>query len=261
MQTVAFRTVDRIKRDTKRKQESFAKTRKAEAQYARALRGVAKQVGQITRGFSRDPIAASSTIQATLERYADVLKPWAKVTAERVLADVARRDEAVWAKLARDMGRTLRKEIETAPTGKLLQDLLDEQVTLITSLPLEAAQRVHKLTVGGMTSATRKDDIAREILLTGSVTESRANLIARTEVGRTASGLTEARALHVGSEGYIWRTSGDSDVRKEHKKLNGKFFRWDTPPVAGPNNMRYHAGQGPNCRCYPEPVIPEEEDK
>jgi SPP1 gp7 family putative phage head morphogenesis protein len=136
-----------------------------------------------------------------------------------------------------------------------MQSLLHEQASLITSLPLDAAHRVHEWTIRGLEGAHRPETIAAEIYRTGEVTKSRATLIGRTEVARTASKLVEVRAKFVGSEGYIWRTAGDADVRREHRALNGKYFRWDDPPVAGTNGMRYHAGQGPNCRCIPEPVI------
>lgn len=161
-----------------------------------------------------------------------------------------------WADLASEMSRELRKEIQTAPTGQLFQALLNEQVTLIKSIPLDAAQRVHDLTIKGLEDSTRASEIAKEIERSGEVATSRANLIARTEVARTASTLTQSRAEHVGSEGYIWRTSGDSDVRHSHKQMNGKFVRWDSPPTLS-DGTTTHAGQIYNCRCYPEPVLPE----
>lgn len=136
-----------------------------------------------------------------------------------------------------------------------MQGRLAEQVALIKSLPIEAAQRVHALTIEGLENGTRAAEIAKEIRRSGEVSESRANLIARTEVSRTASALTQARAQHIGSEGYIWRTSGDSDVRHSHAQMNGRFVRWDSPPTL--DGMTGHAGEYPNCRCYPEPVIPE----
>lgn len=104
----------------------------------------------------------------------------------------------------------------------------------------------------------RAEELAKELAATGQVTRSRAALIARTETARASSGLTQARAMHIGADSYIWRTAGDADVRKEHRKHNGKVFKWSDPPIAGTNGMRYHAGAGPNCRCYPEPVVPEE---
>ena len=192
-----------------------------------------------------------------LGKYAEALAPWAERAAAQMLAEVDARDRGMWEQLSDEMSRELRKEIRTAPTGARMQALLQEQVTLITSLPKDAAQRVHELTLAGIEDSTRAKEIAKEIARSGEVSVSRANLIARTEVARTASTLTQARAEHVGSEGYVWRTSGDSDVRHSHKQMNGKFVRWDSPPTLS-DGTTTHAGQIYNCRCYPEPVIPED---
>lgn len=173
-----------------------------------------------------------------------------------MLADVSARDSQTWMELSGELSKALRDEIRNAPTGELMREMLAEQVTLIKSLPLEAAQRVHDLTLKGIEDGTRAKEIAKEIARSGEVSMNRANLIARTEVARTASKLTEARATHIGSEGYIWRTSKDSDVRHSHKEMEGKYVRWDTPPKLSDGTVT-HAGQIYNCRCYPEPVIPE----
>jgi SPP1 gp7 family putative phage head morphogenesis protein len=152
------------------------------------------------------------------------------------------------------MSLALRQEVENAPTGHTMKTLLAEQVHLIRSIPTEAAQRVHRLVIEGHGS-TRAGDIAKEIMRSGNVTKSRAELIALTETSRAASTLTQARAQHIGSEGYIWRTSKDSHVRDSHRKMEGRFVRWDSPPTL--DGLTGHAGCLPRCRCYPEPVIPE----
>lgn len=232
----------------------FNRVRRAEAEFGRALRRVARHVGEVVRGMSPENHEA---LRDALREYAKVITPWARMTSLRMLNDVARRDEAAWVKVGKQMSRALREEIANAPTGRVFKQLMDEQVTLITSLPLEAARRVHELTIEGLGNATRAREVSEEIRRTGQVTMSRANLIARTEVARTASKLVEARATHIGSEGYIWRTAEDTDVRPSHKKMNGKFVRWDTPPTLIDGTIT-HAGQIYNCRCYPEPVIPDE---
>lgn len=237
----------------------FGDVRRTETQYARELRKVARHVGDIVKGFPTNEPAAIPGLIETLRKYSDLIAPWAEAAATRMLTDVARRDKNAWADMASTMSRSLKREIESAPTGRLFIQLLAEQVGLIKSLPIEAGQRVHELTIQGLMGATRASEIAKEIARSGEVTISRANLIARTEVSRTASGLVQARAQYVGSEGYVWRTSGGSSVRKDHRVLNGKFFRWSEPPVAGPNGMRYHAGAGPNCQCFPEPVLADED--
>lgn len=241
-------------RDKKRSRNPV-RTNRAERQYQSSLSQVARQVGSIINGFPPGDPSVEPTITQMLNRYAELLNDWAVSTASKMIVEVNQQDRKAWATLTEQMSQALRQEIRTAPTGQVMQQRLAEQVTLIKSIPLDAAKRVHELTLQGIEDGTRASEIAKEIQRSGEVSESKAKLIARTEVARTASALTEARAMSVGSEGYIWRTSGDSDVRHSHAEMNGKFVRWDSPPTL--DKMTGHAGAFPNCRCYPEPVIPE----
>lgn len=239
--------------------ERFRKAHRAEVKFGRQLRMVAKQVGNIVKTLApAGDVSNLPQLNQALAKYADMLRPWAKAVAESMVAEVGQRDGLAWAELGRDLGRSLRTEIKHAPTGASMRQIMAEAEDLITSLPLKAAQRVHELAIEGMSSSTRARETAKEIERTGQVTASRAMLIARTETTRAATAMVHARAKFIGSEGYIWRTAGDSDVRKLHKKLEGKFVRWDEPPVAGEHGERAHAGAIYNCRCYPEPVIPDD---
>jgi SPP1 gp7 family putative phage head morphogenesis protein len=229
--------------------ERFLAGRKAETQYGIQLRRVARHIGDIVRGVGpQGELFDGETIITMLHRYGEILVPWARSVAARMIADVSARDAAAWSQHGRLIGRALKIEIAQAPTGLAMQRALAEQVHLITSLPLETAERVHKLTTEGLVSGRRAADIAKEIMASGEVSRSRAMLIARTETSRTATELTKARAEYIGSEGYTWGTSRDGDVRPSHKAMQGKFVRWDSPPTL--DNMVGHAGQFPNCRCY-----------
>ena len=42
--------------------------------------------------------------------------------------------------------------------------------------------------------------------------------------------------------------------RPAHRAMEGKFIKWSQPPTL--DGMTGHAGEFPNCRCHPEPVIP-----
>lgn len=224
--------------------------------YARQLLKIARHVGDIIAAFPPGDPAAAPVIRRNLEQYSEAIHGWARVTASHMLDMVDHVDVTTWAARALELGSALRMEIRRAPTGAVMQSLLGEQVTLIKSIPLEAAQRVHDWTLTGIEDATRSTEVAAEILRSNDVAANRAKLIARTEVARTASKLTQARAVRIGSEGYIWRTVGDSDVRQSHKEMNGKFVRWDAPPHFDDGGGEYHAGCVWNCRCYPEPVLP-----
>jgi SPP1 gp7 family putative phage head morphogenesis protein len=215
------------------------KTRKTERWYTRQLLKVARHVGAIVASF---PDAGE-------------LGDWSTATAAKMLADVNRADEQAWRDRAVDMSRALRQELRQTRTGDAMRALLAEQVTLIKSIPLDAAQRVHDLTLAGLESSGRAREVAKEIKRQNEVSASKATLIARTEVARSASKLTEARAQQIGSEGYTWRTSEDGDVRDSHREMNGKFVPWSKPPTLS-DGTTTHAGQIYNCRCYPDPVIP-----
>lgn len=247
-------TLDR--KDKARARANPANSRRAEQNYARSLRKVANQVGHLIGAFPPDDPEMVPTITQMLAKYSEALDGWALRTASAMLAEVESRDRKAWMAAAAEMSEALRHEIRNAPTGAAMKDLLAEQVTLIKSIPLEAAQRVHELTLKGLEDSTRSSEIAAEIMRSGEVAVGRANLIARTETARTASVLVQARAEHIGSDGYIWRTANDSDVRHSHKQMNGKFVRWDSPPTLS-DGTTTHAGQIYNCRCYPEPVLPE----
>lgn len=195
------------------------------------------------------------TLNQMMRAYADALTPWAQATARRMLEDVNARNLQDWRAMSATLSNELRQRVLQAPVGKVTEDLLTLQVDLIKSIPLDAAQRVQRLTLEGLENSTRAATIAKEIQRTSEVSKSRAMLIARTEVSRTAMTLTQARAEAVDSVGYIWRTSGDGDVRESHKAMANKFVRWDSPPTL--DGLQGHAGCLPNCRCYAEPVLPE----
>lgn len=236
------------------------RTKSTEAWYARQLRKVARQIDELVTGQVRPeqpPSDYAAQIVDALNRYAPALTGWARSVADRMIRDVDRVDRAAWYARSAEIGRLLDQEIQNAPTGAVYRDIQARQVALITSMPVEAAERVNKMAIEGVIKGQRYDVIAKSIMETGSVTASRANLIARTETARAQANLMQARAQYAGSTQYIWRTVGDSDVRHDHKVLNGTVQRWDDPPIADEaSGTRAHPGCIWNCRCWTEIILP-----
>lgn len=254
--------------------ERFLRSRRAAAEYERQLGKLGSSIEALIKKYAPNGVLKKTEpLRRALNAYSETIRPWAESVTAKMHNEVAQRDETAWFESARAMGRTLRGQLEKAPVGSALRDMLSEQVGFITSLPREAAKRVHRLTIRGLASGQRPETIAKEILKTGAASVRRARLIARTEVARTSATLVEVRARHIGSEGYIWRTANDSDVRPalgtpdfailntlakgSHRKLEGTFHRWDSPPIAAPNGERSHPGCIFNCRCWAEPVLPD----
>lgn len=230
-----------------------------EKKYGRQLRQIAGYIDSIIKGFDITDETVYPSIVTALRKYAESLDVWAVNASSRILMDVALRDERTWLIHAKDMSIGVKHQIRNTDVGAIMQKLLADQVGLIKSLPLNAAQRVHDLATRAVIEGGRSDEISGLIMAIGGVTKARANTIARTEISRATTLFTQARAEDLGSDGYIWRTSEDSDVRHDHQELNGKYVLWSTPPIADKKSgTRAHAGCIWNCRCYPEPVLPED---
>jgi len=215
-------------------------------------------VGDIVKGSYDGSEQSVLHISNSLSRYADIIAPWAEGVAHKMFDGVNLQDKRQWREASQEISARLREVMDDTAIGQVARNIVEENIKLMKSLPLEAASRVtdiHSRAIEAMINGERSKDFAKEIMRSGDVAKSRANLIARTEIGRASQALTQARATHVGSEGYIWRTSEDGDVRHSHAKMEGKFVSWANPPTL--DGLTGHAGALPNCRCYCEVVIPE----
>lgn len=248
---------DAARRDDAKTRELFTRARKVEAKYAAALRRIARHCGDIIKGFPAGDPAALPELNATLARYSEMLGPWAKFTSRKVVLEVARLDERAWSVYTKEMSASIREQLRSVDIGPRFRELQDEQIVLIKSIPVKAAQRVHELTMKSLSDSSRASSYIEEIMKSGHVARSHAELIALTEVSRAATSFTQARSEAVGSETYMWETVRDARVRPEHKKLQGKVCRWDSPPIAGLKGERAHPGAIYRCRCFPRPIIPD----
>lgn len=230
---------------------------RAERQFIQSLRQVGTHVGHMVKGFEAGNIEMLPRLMQLLRAYADALTPWAVSTTRRMLDEVNMRDIDSWHSFGKDISRQLRHDIRNTQLGTVMEKLLHKQVGLIKSLPLEAAERVHELTLKGLENSERAKSYVAMIMESGEVTKSRAVLIARTEVARTATALTSARATAAGVKYYRWQTSKDGDVRPGHKAMQGKVCEFSKPPAVNENGriMHHHPGEIWNCRCWPEPLV------
>lgn len=231
-----------------------------ERRYRNALERAADAIDKIVDswdGSNVDALAQDIASQSLR------IEPWARRTAADMLHGAAMADKRRWQAMSESMSGSMRAMLKkvgnASPTGAAYNSLLDDQVHLIKSMHTDQAERVHEIVREAHLTSIRANDTARIVrelwLKTGTQAgKAKAQLIARTESSRAASSLTQVRAESIGSKGYIWRTIKDTDVRKSHRDLDGAYIPWDSPPTT--DNLTGHAGCVPNCRCYPEPVLP-----
>lgn len=195
-------------------------------------------------------------LERQLKEYSKSLEPWARRQAENLLLKISAANRRAMRANARAIGQGTRLVAEGA-VGATAAKLMDEQVELIKSIPLKAAERAQKLALEAVVNGDRASEVAERLMKSSRVGESDAILIARTETARANSVLTQARATAIGSTHYIWRTSQDAAVRESHRKMEGKVEAWNAPPALD-DGTQGHPGTFPNCRCYPEPIFTEE---
>ena len=233
---------------------SFKPKTRVERELARQLMKIAERSGGILSQYIRRlpdgsvEITDIAALSAALVRYAKQLEPWAIETATKAIQQVSAQNLAAWKATGVAIG------LSDSLVKRAAAALLREQVDLIKSIPTRMAERAQSLALEAQKTGARASAIAAEIENSTKVAQSRAVLIARTEIAKANATLTQARAQSVGATHYVWRTAGDSDVRETHAELDGKVFAFDDPPyIDGEGN--HHAGEFPNCRCYAEPIL------
>ena len=162
----------------------------------------------------------------------------------------------------RAIHRALRQEVMTGLNG-YVQHLAMQNAELIKTLPRDLARDVNEMILKWTMKGLRHEEIAQRLkAMVPRDIKTNLELIARTEVSKANSSITEARCQEMDIRWYVWQTAKDGPrVRPSHRLMQGVLVPWSNPPnpealrgVPAPFG-RYHAGGCPNCRCYAEPVI------
>ena len=258
-------TFDAKKNDRARNKAKFKASSNAEREFYRQLKKVAKESGKIVdRYVDGATIIDEKALTKALKAYSEQLTPWAIRQSEKLLSQVQKANKRAYNNNSKAMGVALRSGVAEQAVGQTAIALLNEQVGLIKSLPIEAGLRAQRIAAENFLNGTRAvpdqgtvDRLKEEMGMSTEVAVNRAKLIARTETARANASFVQARASAIGVLGYIWRTTMDGAERSSHAKMNGKYVAYDKPPKLS-DGTQGHAGTFPNCRCYQEPVLPED---
>ena len=192
------------------------------------IEGVGKPAARQSMRSARKQVISAGVSQTRLsERLGIHVEELIGIDVAPTLAE--RAALTAWAKEGTDLISTVGQEIVAG---------LDAEI-------MDAARR------GVLTADLRK--IVSERLGIG---QRHAQLIARTEIARLNSKITESTQQAAGITRYKWRSSRDQRTRERHRELDGTEHDWANPPEgAGPYGEPAHPGQSPNCRCVAIPVV------
>lgn len=235
------------------KRSPWEGSRRAELSYGRQLRALVRNIMTIIKGY--DDLSDLASIQDALLKYSILIKPWAEKAVQRMFLATNQSNLQVWRSQSKELSKAVRETVLNSNITPVFNEQLSKQVHLIQSLPLEAGQRIQALAQESFITGQRAETLASIISKTEEIAIGRARTIARTETSRISSLLTETRAQSVGATGYTWRTSKDPIVRESHRKMEGRYVAWGSPPTL--DGLTGHAGQLPNCRCFMEIMLPD----
>lgn len=152
-----------------------------------------------------------------------------------------------------------RLALEVPPElGALRRGFVDRNVELITTIEADLLEEVFEIVTTAQEEGARAETVSKRLQERFGVSRSRADLIARDQVLKLNSDLTQVRHEEVGITRYVWGASNDGRTRKEHRDLNGTEHAWNEPPVVDRRTgRRDHPGRDFQCRCVAIPVLPD----
>lgn len=247
------------------KYESWKSLNKVETEFLKSMNKIVKMLNRIAK-LSGD----------NQQKYIDEINDFQNSksynsfvysSVKRMVTAVTKYNYSTWRKAARERTKsrfiysTLMDDIQIGLNLEIARQI-EENANLIKTLPSDTAHKVVNDIAEYALSGLRASKIAELIKdKTDQHARASAKLIARTEVSKTTTALTEARSKAINIDWYVWRTARDGNrVRPSHRNMEGVLVNWNNPPspemlIGEPSVGTYHAGNIWNCRCYPEPLI------
>lgn len=182
-------------------------------------------------------------------------------------------DQTLW-KADQDFQKTL-SNITVAPQltderrAKIADEWQNNMDLWIKNFTEKEIVELRKVVQDSIFAGNRYESLVKGIQSSYNVTARKAKFLARQETNLLLAKFKETRYTDAGVNEYIWgcvhmpkdktpKQHTPGNVRYSHGILEGKMFRWSSPPVTtapGEPERRNNPGQDYNCRCFARPVI------
>lgn len=193
-------------------------------------------------------------------------KTIAQSEALKMVRSVVTQNASNWREAARKAGGRKSFQIFQALNQELsnhekYKAIIRRNAELIRNLPNDVARHITEHTATQAVRGLRAEALLEDIReFAPHVSETRARLIARTEVAKTNAAITEIHAQQAGINFYVWQTSQDARVRSSHRHMQGVVCAFNSPPspeqLNGEPSVGYYGpGEIFNCRCFASPII------
>lgn len=131
----------------------------------------------------------------------------------------------------------------------LIDGFAAENAALIKGLSRETISAIEKAALKAVQDGKLWPDLKGELAKRFGMSERRAKLIARDQIGKLYGQINASRQKEIGITRFIWRCVNDERVRDEHLEWDGNVYSYDEPPDGT------LPGEPIQCRCSAEPVF------
>jgi len=135
-----------------------------------------------------------------------------------------------------------------------------QNAELIKSVPQGAIEDIRRIVLNGLSEGLRHEEITKQI--SGSSLNStfnkmnnRIKTIARTEVAKLNSQITNKRLTNLGIKKAVWDATNDSRTRPCHAIRDGKEYDIAVGLYSSCDGNTIQPGQEINCRCVAVPIV------
>lgn len=155
----------------------------------------------------------------------------------------------------------------------IISDWQKNNLSLIKSASRESIKKIGTVVSDGVRDGTNWKQIQKEIRATSEgMSKSKAELIARDQIGDLNAALTKDRQESAGVSMYYWRGTNDGRERESHIEMEGVLCRWDDRDIYSEDDGKTwisrtgsmphsHPGEDINCRCTAEGAVELELDR
>ncbi len=165
------------------------------------------------------------------------------------------RSDKVLADILRDGGFSVKFSLTRAQRN-ILRATINENVSLIRSIPARYLQEIEGLVMRSVTAGRDVKTLTKDIQARYKVTRKRAALIARDQNSKATAQLVRARQLEFNILDAVWMHShAGKTSRPTHLANDGKRYSvkdgWFDPAVG----KFIHPGELINCRCTSKSIV------
>lgn len=148
-------------------------------------------------------------------------------------------------------------DLDEAGIEKLSKQYTENLKPYVKKFSDEMVAELREMVAANAEKGYRFDRLISRIQGRFDVSQTKAEFLAQQETAMLVSRHRRIRFEDVGVTRYVWRTSGKTSVRDDHKKLNGREFLYSDPPIVdSATGRRGNPGEDFGCQCVDDPVLP-----